>query len=399
MLDYISRQEADDLLHSTDDNVFLLLDSGRDPELMRTLYTLENSPEFRTLLPMKIYEEAAFKGPLLVRVPKPSDSFLLSYFLDSANLGILLTAKADLDGMTEYCRSLFFQQLDGKALFLRYYDQRVLLPLYLDMEQSNAKSFFGRVINSLLAVEKLDENESDYCGIACYTPEPSWLEGDEPAAFTLTAGNLKAMQATHYARESAALHDEMMKIPAYAAMPEEKRNEFVKNARRDAVMFGFRDLTAQKLFLPLWFFSGDDVRDSAEAMSVLSNPDNSVSHKISLLTDIKMFTSNPYSCPVNPVRILAMNELYTIMPQWTHPDGNRMRLDPSRPDDQIAVRRYIRLYSKYEEDADALVKALNNAVARHVYTSEQLRSNFYHKNNLALEADLVAYLKREMSYD
>lgn len=397
-LDYIFRKEADDLLRSTGDKVFLLLDSGQNPDLMRTLYTLESAPEFRTLLPMETYEETAFKGPLLVQIGNPSASKLLGFFFGRANQGILIMSPKGLDDLTGYCRKLFLQKMDGKSLFLRFYDQRVLLPLYLDMTQSNVKNFFGGYIGGIMAVETSENSRDGHPNIACYLSEPDWNAGNAPLApFVLTAQNLKAMQATHHNRESLVLHEVMMKVPAYAVLNDERRQEFIKSARREASMYGMGDLNVMKLFAPLWFITSTDIQASTEAVRFLSSPENSVSLKINLLTDTKLFTSNPYPCPVNPVRLMAMNKLYEMMPQWVLEDGNRRVLDPSRTADNIAVRRFLMLYLKYEKDADKLVKTLNGAVARKLFTRQQLQSDFHLKKNLALEAKIVAYLEKEMN--
>lgn len=397
-LDYISREDAEDLLQKTPDNIFLLLDSGQDSNLMRTLYMFENAPEFRTLLPLRDYEEVAFKGPLLVWVQNPSNSSLLSYFMDTANLGILLTSKSELDGITEYCRALFLQKHGERALFLRYYDQRVLLPLYLDMEQSNAKNFFGKTISGIIAVEKIDESQDNHPNIAYYTPEP--LGHDEVLApFVLTSHNLKAMQTIHHERESQILHELMLGTPAYAAMPAEKQREFIKNARRDGSMFGFISLNTQKHFVPLWFAVGQQAGKSADALAFLSTPVNTVNAKISYLLDLKLYESNPYACPVNPVRLLALHDLYHDMSACVMHDGNRKRLDPLDTNDKLPRGHYVTLYKRYEAIGETLVKAVNSLVKRGKYNADQLQVNFYRKENLALEAALVADIRKEMNYD
>jgi hypothetical protein len=126
-------------------NVFALLDAARDPLIYPTLET--SREEFCCLYNGKSAQTLQLQAPYLVR-PNPEGSLLrfLARFAWGKNWGVYLASERPITELRKHLRRfLMVEDPQGRPVYFRYYDPRVLrvfLPKCLPEEM---RDFFGPV--------------------------------------------------------------------------------------------------------------------------------------------------------------------------------------------------------------------------------------------------------------
>lgn len=160
-----------DIVRAQSGSLFAILDAAREPpqvlERVRACglpcATLYEGPQAETIEDF---------GPFLIEAPKDSP-FLESLLADGwgRSWGVLLTSKASFAEVRKQLRRfLIVQSPEGKRLYFRYYDPRVLRVFLPTCTPEEATDFFGPIEHFL-------------------------LEGDEPTTllrFSAAGGGLKA---------------------------------------------------------------------------------------------------------------------------------------------------------------------------------------------------------------
>ena len=113
-----------------DQQLYVILDAARVEKMPAQLFELEENPEYFSLFFGTPQAQLIDVAPYLVKVD--IESRLLAWMLDEGwgnSWGIFLTAAEDvtLDALFKHLRSLLkVKDPDGKELFFRFYDPRVL---------------------------------------------------------------------------------------------------------------------------------------------------------------------------------------------------------------------------------------------------------------------------------
>lgn len=363
--------------------LFILFDSGNDKQLLATMYSLEAAPVYAPLLPLSQYGPIASNGPLLVQ----ASSALLQHFFSGENLGIVIASPLDLQALTAYCQQLFFQEYEGESVYFRFFDPRVLRSLFDYMDEDTENTLFNAKIDMLLVAE---ENGA----AQCFTRSEADMPQTEPPPFVLRKDILESLETAHTQRKDARLHARLDLDAAYQRLPKAEKIRFLQEAKQQAQFFGFVDHDTHLLFMPEWFMVGQALRQSQKHMLVLQNPEYTISDKLSYLYCFRIFSHNPYPCPINPVALLARHKLYQALEHRIGKDGSRIPIDLMDAKDRIARMRYNELYRKYESDAvtlcDATKKLLNLprfSMLRHSYDA-------YSSPSVHIETALVAELEK-----
>jgi hypothetical protein len=146
---------ADHLFSEEAANLYAILDGASVPGLLPKLYELQ--PEFECLYRGELKPDMAEVAPYLVRLEPDADfTFWIIEKGWGKHWGIFLASDADLRVMRRHFRTfLIIYGPDGKPLYFRYYDPRVLR-LYLP-------TCNGKEINTIFGP------------VACYL-----LEGEDP---------------------------------------------------------------------------------------------------------------------------------------------------------------------------------------------------------------------------
>ncbi len=146
-----------DLLHTqlfgdTDRDTYTILDGASNPELLKMLW--QHNPQHICLYRGELDPEIAQVAPYLVRLLP--DSPFTDYILKGwgQHWGIFLFTQADLRSLRKHFRSfLIVQGPDGKALYFRYYDPRVLRVFLPPCDAQQAATVFGPVSRYLMEDE------------------------------------------------------------------------------------------------------------------------------------------------------------------------------------------------------------------------------------------------------
>jgi hypothetical protein len=139
-----------DLLRRQPDPLFAVLDAAREPSVVDRLKG--SGQEHQTLYDGAKGEDLAAFGPWLVRLPPPA-GLLEDLVRDGwgKSWGVYLTSEAGLADVRRHLRKFLMAKLpDGRQVYFRYYDPRVLrtyLPTCLPDEMA---SFFGPVRRYIL---------------------------------------------------------------------------------------------------------------------------------------------------------------------------------------------------------------------------------------------------------
>jgi len=134
-------------------NVYAVLDAASVPNLLLKIYDLE--PEHVCLYRGELKPDMAEVAPYLIRL-MPNSEFTKCVIGEGwgEHWGIFAISQADLHSLRNHFRRfLMVHDSDGKPLYFRYYDPRVLrvyLPICNDEE---LKTVFGPVISYLVEDE------------------------------------------------------------------------------------------------------------------------------------------------------------------------------------------------------------------------------------------------------
>jgi hypothetical protein len=142
-----------DLLAKDFQPLYALLDASREPSVLKVI--LESKEEYQSLYEGPQGAQLAHFAPYLVRVPQKSS--LLDTLVQQAwskSWGVFVTCDKPLKDLRAHFRHFLTVKLpDGKQVYFRYYDPRVLrlfLPTCLPEETTQ---FFGPVKHFLMEAE------------------------------------------------------------------------------------------------------------------------------------------------------------------------------------------------------------------------------------------------------
>lgn len=133
-------------LFTGDGSVFAVLDGASVPGLLDKLYGTVR-PEFECLYRGEITPDIAEVAPYVVRLEEASEftAWVLSEGWGK-HWGVFAVAQADLRAMRRHLRRfLMVHDPDGKPLYFRYYDPRVLRTYLPTCNAGELAEFFGPV--------------------------------------------------------------------------------------------------------------------------------------------------------------------------------------------------------------------------------------------------------------
>lgn len=139
------------------DKVYAVLDGAASETLLADLYRLE--PKFECLYRGEIEPDLAWVAPYLVLV-EPDSEFARFLFGSGwgKNWGVFVTTQAEFDDVRSHLRRfLMVHTSDGKPLYFRYYDPRVLREFLPIADSEQIKTMFGPL--KAWFGEGMDENE------------------------------------------------------------------------------------------------------------------------------------------------------------------------------------------------------------------------------------------------
>lgn len=142
-----------DLLAKDLQPLYALLDASREPSVLKVIY--ESKEEFQSLYEGAQGQQLAHFAPYLIRIPQKSVLVeTLAKQAWSKSWGVFVTCDLPLKDLRTHFRHFLNVKLpDGKQVYFRYYDPRVLrlfLPTCLPDETSQ---FFGPVKQFLMEAE------------------------------------------------------------------------------------------------------------------------------------------------------------------------------------------------------------------------------------------------------
>ncbi len=126
--------------------VYAVLDGAAIPDLIDQLYA-DGGPEFACLYRGQIAPDLAHCAPYLV-VLAPGSSFTRWLLAEGwgKHWGIFATATADFKAMQKHFRTfLMVKDPEGKQLYFRYYDPRVLRVYLPTCNRSESATVFGPI--------------------------------------------------------------------------------------------------------------------------------------------------------------------------------------------------------------------------------------------------------------
>lgn len=133
------------LFSSDSGTVFAILDGASVGDLLTPLY--EHQPEFECLYRGELQPDMAEVAPYLVRLER--ETVFTNWVLEQGwgnHWGIFATADADLPTMRRHFRRfLVVHDPDGKPLYFRYYDPRVLRVYLPTCNAEELQTMFGPV--------------------------------------------------------------------------------------------------------------------------------------------------------------------------------------------------------------------------------------------------------------
>lgn len=142
-----------ELFPDDDANVFAVLDGAAVGDLLTPLY--EHQPEFECLYRGELKPDIAEVAPYLVRL-EPESAFT-QWVVEQGwgnNWGIFAAAIVDLPTLRRHLRRfLIVHDPDGKPLYFRYYDPRVLRVYLPTCTADELKTVFGPIERFVLADE------------------------------------------------------------------------------------------------------------------------------------------------------------------------------------------------------------------------------------------------------
>ena len=142
-------------------NTYAVLDGAQIPDLLPRLY--EQRPEYECLYRGELAPDIAEVAPYLVQL-EPGADFTL-WLLEHGwgrNWGIYATSAADLRQMRRHFRTfLIVHDEEGKPLYFRFYDPRVLRVYLPTCNADELQTIFGRVSDYIFE-DKNPENILHY---------------------------------------------------------------------------------------------------------------------------------------------------------------------------------------------------------------------------------------------
>lgn len=143
-----------DLLRRDFQPLFALLDAAREPSVLKVIY--ESKEEFQSLYEGAPGAQLAHFAPYLVRIPEKSP--LIETLVNQAwskSWGVFLTCDKPLKELRAHFRHFLYVKLpDGKQVYFRYYDPRVLRLFLPTCQPEESNQFFGPVKQFLLEAEE-----------------------------------------------------------------------------------------------------------------------------------------------------------------------------------------------------------------------------------------------------
>ena len=138
-------EAVEGLLFSSDARVFAILDGAAVGDLLTPLY--EHLPEFECLYRGEIQPDIAEVAPYLVRLERGTE--FTKWVLEQGwgnHWGIFAVADAELLALRRHFRRfLTVHDADGKPLYFRYYDPRVLRVYLPTCNAGELRAVFGPV--------------------------------------------------------------------------------------------------------------------------------------------------------------------------------------------------------------------------------------------------------------
>jgi hypothetical protein len=368
---------------------FLLLDSGRDSNLLKNLYAENSDVQLAPLLPVAQFGDASFSGPLLVSMD-PQLAFL-RYFLTDPNNGIIIFSKFDITTVSEHCSDLLVQSVKNDSIFFRFYDPRVILSFIKLIDINTEISFFSHIINTIII-------QVDQDNMISLTPQGIIPENAQPR-FKLTEEIAIALEADHSRRKFVMLSQNFDELfPSYARLPQESKDQFLKQAQMQATIFGIHDFDVFKTFCPEWFLCKDIFQKSKTSMAIMSDIKYSISQKLSYIYNFRLFNGNRSSFHVDPVNILARDDLYAYFPDRVDPEGNRTPINLFDASDTLARMYYAKAYRTYEEIQDQIYN-IAEKLFREKFAILNKEYDIYKRNNIIIESQFCLSVKKELGHD
>ena len=142
-----------DLLRKEFQPLYALLDASREPSVLKVIY--ESKEEFQSLYEGAQGQQLAHFAPYLIRIPEKSP--LIETLINQAwskSWGIFLTCDKPLKDLRTHFRHFLSVKLpDGKQVYFRYYDPRVLRLFLPTCQPEEINQFFGPIKQFLMEAE------------------------------------------------------------------------------------------------------------------------------------------------------------------------------------------------------------------------------------------------------
>ena len=137
--------------------LYAVLDAAREPEVLKVL--VESKEECRSLYEGAQGAQLAHFAPYLVRLPKESP--LLETLVEKGwgnSWGVYLTCASELQEVRQHLRRFLEAQLpEGKQVYFRFYDPRVLRVFLPTCTAYETNQFFGPIKHYLMEDDKPDK--------------------------------------------------------------------------------------------------------------------------------------------------------------------------------------------------------------------------------------------------
>ncbi len=133
--------------------LYALLDAANEPSVLKVLF--ESKEEYKTLFEGAAGAQLTHFAPYLVRLPKESP--LLETLVQKGwgkNWGVYLTSPQQLPDLRGHFRQFLMVKMpDGKQVYFRFYDPRVLRVFLPTCTPEETTQFFGPIQNYLVEDE------------------------------------------------------------------------------------------------------------------------------------------------------------------------------------------------------------------------------------------------------
>lgn len=368
----------------------LILDSGQDPNILRTLYHHEQIVQYYPLMDPKLAGDAAFNGPIIACVPNNSN--FIDYFLNTPLAGILIISLASLEDITEHSRTIFYQMMDLDPTLFRFFDTRVLVDLAKISDKNIDSGLFKDTVISFYGVNADGEILKFSSSIINKETEPG-----KSANFKLTHEIADSLASAHRDRVLGMLSAQLAsEIEPFRKLSRQHQTSFMDNAERCAREFGIKDFDDLILFSTSWFYVDAIMQNSQEAMNYLKDSDVTKSDKISFLYYHSIISYNASQFNMCPIAMLARCETYLFFQNRIKFDGERIPLDLIHEKDRIPRMYYSSQYEKFTQDSLSIFKAYGHLIKTEHFSHLSKRYNPYTSRFAVLENELSDRIKKEL---